>query len=114
MDQATAANAYLVSINDKAEDEWLQGIFERGRFWIGLNDVAEEGQWAWHSGEPVTYTNWGEHERDGNNTEMKDYVVVGFGGRWQVVALGGGGAQFIKKAILEKVEVPIETPIEDN
>ena len=114
MDQAAAENAYLVSINDKAENEWLQGIFERERFWIGLNDVAEEGQWSWHSGEPVTYTNWGEHERDGDNTEMKDYVVVGFGGRWQVVAPGGGGAHFIKKAILEKAEVPVETPAEDN
>ena len=114
MDQATAEKAYLVSINDKAEDEWLQGIFERERFWIGLNDVAEEGQWVWHSGEPVTYTNWGEHERDGDNTEIKDYVVVGFGGGWQVVAPGGGGAQFIKKAILEKVEVPVEIPTEDN
>ena len=115
MDQATSENAYLVSINNEAEHEWLQGIFERERFWIGLNDVAEEGQWVWHSGEPVTYTNWGEHERDGDNTELKDYVVVGFGGRWQVVAPGaGGGAHFINKAILEKSEVPVEMPIEDN
>lgn len=114
MDQATAENAYLVSINDKAEHEWLQGIFERERFWIGLNDVDEEGQWSWHSGEPVTYTNWGEHERDGGNSEMKDYVVVGFGGRWQVVAPGGSGAHFIKKAILEKVDLLVETPVEDN
>lgn len=108
MDQATAENAYLVSINDEAENEWLQGIFERERFWIGLNDVAEEGQWSWHSGEPVTYTNWGEHERDGGNSEMKDYVVVGFSGRWQVVAPGESGAHFIKKAILERAEVPVE------
>lgn len=115
MDQATAENAYLVSINDKAENEWLQGIFERERFWIGLSDDAEEGQWIWHSGEPVTYTNWGEHERDGGNTEMKDYVVVGFSGRWEVVAPGAGGqAHFIKRAILERPEPPAEVPSTDN
>lgn len=115
MDQATAENAYLVSINDKAENEWLQGIFERERFWIGLSDVVEEGQLVWHSGEPVTYTNWGEHEQDGGNTEMKDYVVVGFGGRWQVVAPGAGGqAHFIKRAILERPEPPAEVPSTDN
>jgi len=115
IDQATAENAYLVSINDKAENEWLQGIFERERFWIGLSDDAEEGQWIWHSGEPVTYTNWGEHEQDGGNTEMKDYVVVGFGGRWEVVAPGAGGqAHFIKRAILERPEPPAELPSTDN
>ena len=116
MTQATAENAYLVSINDEAERDWLQGIFERERFWIGLNDVAEEGQWVWHSGEPVTYTNWGEHKRDGDNTEMKDYVITsGFDGRWEVVAPGaGGGAQFIKRAILEKASLAIEPPSEDN
>lgn len=115
MDQATAENAYLVSINDKAENEWLQGIFERERFWIGLSDDAEEGQWVWHSGEPVTYTNWGEDERDGGNTEMKDYVVVGFGGRWEVVAPGAGGqAHFIKRAILERPEPSAEVPSTDN
>ena len=115
MTQATAENAYLVSINDEAESDWLQGIFERERFWIGLNDVAEEGQWTWHSGEPVTYTNWGEHERDGANTEMKDYVIVGFGGRWEVAAPGAGGqAHFIKKAILERANLPVKTPSEDN
>ena len=115
MDQAATEKAYLVSINDEAENDWLQGIFERERFWIGLNDVAEEGQWVWHSGEPVRYTNWGEHERDGDNTEMKDYVIVGFGGRWEVVAPGAGGqAHFVKTAILERADVPVETSSEDD
>ena len=40
---AAAEGAYLVSINDKVEDVWLQQIFEPDSFWIGLSDVAEEG-----------------------------------------------------------------------
>ena len=115
MDQATAENAYLVSINDQAEDDWLQGIFEQERFWIGLNDVAEEGQWTWHSGEPVTYTNWREHEGDTGNTDMRDYAIGGgFDGKWAVVASGNGEASFVNKAILERSDVPAETPTEDN
>lgn len=116
MDQATAEKAYLVSINDKAEDDWLQAIFKGDRFWIGLNDATEEGQWVWHSGEPLTYTNWKAHEQDGGNTEMKDYVIrSGFNSRWEIVASGPGGlSQFIKQAILERAETPVETPTEDN
>ena len=112
--QAAAENAYLVSINDEAENNWLDGIFGRERFWIGLNDAAEEGQLVWDSGEPVTYTNWGEHERAGDNTEVNDYVMFGFGGRWEMVALGSGHANFVKTAILERTDVPVETSAEDN
>ena len=115
MNQAAAEGAYLVSINDKAENAWLQGIFDRDSFWIGLTDLIEEGRWQWHSGEPVTYTNWKEHEKEGGNTEMKDYVITGFLGRWTAVAPGpGGGADFIKVAILEKASLTVETPPKDN
>ena len=112
--QAAAENAYLVAINDEAENEWLNGIFGRERFWIGLNDAAEEGLLAWDSGEPVTYTNWGEHERAGDNTEVNDYVIWGFGGRWEMVALGSPHTHFVKTAILERTDVPVETASEDN
>lgn len=111
--QAAAENAYLVAINDEAENEWVDGIFGRERFWIGLNDAAEEGQLVWDSGEPVTYTNWGEHERAGNNTEVNDYVIYGHG-RWEMVSPGSGHAHFVKTAILERTDVPVETPAEDN
>ncbi len=116
MDQATAENAYLVSINDQAEDEWLQGVFERETFWIGLSDTAEEGKWAWHSGEPVTYTNWREHDQDTGNTEMKDYVIMsGFGSpKWEPSAPEGGRASFTKRAVIEKADPPVEKPAEDN
>ena len=116
MDQATAENAYLVSINDHAENEWLQGVFERENFWIGLSDTAEEGQWAWHSGEPVTYTDWSEQDQDSGNTEMKDYaIMLGFhNGRWVAAAPGDHHTNFTKRAVLERADLPVETSPEDN
>ena len=110
MTQATAENAYLVSINDKAEEVWILGVFDPDTFWIGLNDVAEEGQWVWHSGEPVTYTNWGPHGgQDGGNTEMKDYVISDWGDKWEAVAHGDKHTPFLKEAILERVDLPVKT-----
>ena len=57
--QAAAEGAHLVTINDEAEQKWLQVVFGGEPSWIGLNDIAQEGQWIWDNGEPVTYTNWG-------------------------------------------------------
>jgi hypothetical protein len=31
-------------------DEWLDYDF---RFWIGLNDLNQEGLWEWFNGKPV-------------------------------------------------------------
>ena len=114
MTLAAAEGAYLVSINDEAEEIWIQGVFDPESFWIGLNDIAEEGQWIWHSGEPVTYTNWETHKQDGGNTEMKDYVISDFGGRWQAVAPGDKQTHFLKEAILERVDMPVKTPSDEQ
>ena len=66
--QATAEGAYLVAINDEAEEKWLNRVFGNRQFWIGLSDVKEEGKWQWHSGEPVDYTRWETYEPEGGNT----------------------------------------------
>ena len=60
--QATAERGYLVTINDETEQKWLQAVFGGQPSWIGLNDIAQEGQWTWDNGEPLTYTNWGLQE----------------------------------------------------
>ncbi len=76
--QAKDEEAYLVAINNKAEERWLNQVFGRGPYWIGLSDVEEEGQWKWHSGEPVDYTNWKPYQQESGNSETKDYVRTGY------------------------------------
>ncbi len=109
MTQAAAENAYLVSMNNKAEETWILGVFDPDSFWIGLNDVEEEGQWVWASGEPVTYTNWRPHQKEGGNTEEKDYVISGWGDEWEAVAAGDRQPHYFhNEAIIEKVDLPVK------
>ena len=105
--QAAIENAYVVSLNNKGEEEWIRDAFrQHGLFWIGLSDVAEEGKWSWHSGEPVAYTNW--EGAEGSNTEMKDYVIVGFSDQWEAVGVDSDGETYT--AFLERGDLPVKTP----
>jgi hypothetical protein len=56
--EAVGLGYHLVTINDAAEQTWLQNNshFYNYYIWIGLNRQGET--WVWSSGEPVTYTNW--------------------------------------------------------
>jgi hypothetical protein len=56
-ENAVSLGGHLVTINDAAEGEWLVATFGT-EYWIGLNDIAVEGEWVWVSGEPATFTNW--------------------------------------------------------
>lgn len=57
---------HLVTLRNREEELWIKDTFGRNEFfWIGFNDIEEEGKWIWSSGEPVMYTNW--HEGEPNN-----------------------------------------------
>ena len=93
--KAAGEEAHLVTITTEAEQIWLEGVFGPGPYWIGLTDVLKEGEWIWETGEPVTYTNWGEEEeyllgdppalfkafgaknrRQHRRQEAEDYVIM--------------------------------------
>ena len=104
--QAAKENAYLVTINDAAEQNWLDQVFVAHRALIGLSDVQEEGQWQWHSGEPVTYTNWAMYEPQDTDKGDEDYVIL-FADRWVDVGPGDVQWRFIQSVLLEKEELPV-------
>ena len=106
--QAAAEGAYLVSINDESEQKWLQAVFGGQPNWIGLNDIAKEGQWQWDSGEPLTYTNWRVQEPHDTGDGDEDYVIMGPSGKWEDVDPRSMRWRFIQTAIIEKEEPPQE------
>ena len=76
--EAVSQGGHLVTINDLAEETWLRDTFGSTEgFWIGINDINQEGQFEWVNGEAVTYTNWapGEPNNAGGN---QDYGLMNF------------------------------------
>ena len=98
--QASEAGAYLVSINDAAEQQWLERVFSPRMTLIGLNDIAQEGEWRWHSGEPVTYTNWAPHEPHDTDKGEEDYVM--WRGGWEDIGPEQIPWRLLRTALIEK------------
>ena len=99
--QAAKEGAYLVAINDAAEQQWLERALSPMRTLIGLSDIEEEGQWQWHSGEPVTYTNWAQYEPQDTDKGDEDYVIM-MGDKWIDIGPGDVRWRFISSVLLEK------------
>jgi hypothetical protein len=110
--KAVAEDAHLVAINDAAEQKWLSEIFGIHPYWIGLTDVAKEGEWQWTSGEPVTYTNWTSHRAFSGRGE-EDYVFMGLSpdGEWHSVDPENPRWRMPQMAIIEKDSAPAKTPV---
>ncbi len=106
--QAAAEGGYLVTINDEMEQKWLQAVFGGEPSWIGLNDIAQEGQWTWDNGEPLTYTNWGLQEPGDTSFGEEDYVIMGPSGKWEDFGPGHGGISPIRTALIEKEDLSVK------
>ncbi|MCU0707694.1 MAG: S8 family serine peptidase [Pirellula sp.] len=80
--EAASLGGNLVTVNDQLEQNFLKRVFFSGpnrnwTYWIGLNDIGEEGNFVWASGEPVEFTNWAPFEpNDGGIGE--DGVQINF------------------------------------
>ena len=77
--EAESYGGNLVTINDAAEQQWLQSTLGNQWFWTGLNDAGTDGNWQWASGEAVTYTDWALFHPGG----VGDYVMMNYGTNYQ-------------------------------
>lgn len=75
---ARSLGGYLASINDGSEQTFVQLAYGppfAEPLWIGLNDAASEGTFAWDSGEPVTFLNFCAGEPNNFNGN-EDHVEI--------------------------------------
>ena len=115
--QAVTEDAYLVAINDEAEQKWLSEIFGSRAYWIGLTDLAKEGEWGWTNGEPVTYTNWRRpYEPMDADRGEEDHVFIGHSsiGEWSDVSPENGAWRSVQMAIIERNNPPGKMPVEEK
>lgn len=118
---AQSLGGHLVTINDATENLWVFNTFmgltgsATPSLWIGLTDQANEGNFVWASGEPVTFTNW--YPGEPNNTPNADPTGEDYASlrgpqnadphpTWNDLPTAGGGAI---GTIFGVVEVPEPT-----
>lgn len=100
---AKAENAYLVTINDEAEQKWIESLFsQKDYYWIGLR-LFEKGE-QWYNQEPVTYTNWDTLKLKDLSTDKGEiYVAMDAATKkWIGIDVRSPFRYLVKKAILEK------------
>ena len=114
--QTTKEKAHLVSINDEAEQAWLEAVFGHKFYWIGLSRVSTTGAlskrakkwWQWDNGDPITYANWLPNEFffQSLDANERDYAVMTLSdGKWYAVSPDSVIWDMTEMAILEKADV---------
>lgn len=90
----------LVTLNDAAENAFVfatataYGFASDSHFaWIGFNDRATEGTWAWANGEAVSYTNWNAGEP--NDASGEDCTHMLSSGFWNDIPCTGYPTPFV-------------------
>ncbi len=73
--EAESVGGYLVSINDANENAFVQNHIDKMTF-VGLNDIASEGNLQWTSGQALTYINFNVCEFCFENSNEDDYVIM--------------------------------------
>ena len=74
--EARSLGGNLVTVNNSAEQEWLQETFGADeRLWIGLSDRDSEGDFQWVSGETSSYRNFAPNQPD-NFGRGEDFVTA--------------------------------------
>ena len=104
--EAEAEGAYLVAINDAAEQKWLESLYpEKVFFWIGLRVPEKGASWQWDSSEPLTYANWGAADRPDTTTNGVEEIPIALifaSKKWMAIDSESRLRPAVKYAILEK------------
>ncbi|XP_067038773.1 uncharacterized protein [Acropora muricata] len=71
--------ASLASILSDDEQTMISQVYSKSNFWIGYNDIDNEGDWVWTDRATSSYTNW--DDKSPNNGGVSCAIVT-TNGRW--------------------------------
>ncbi|MCY7282981.1 MAG: DUF4347 domain-containing protein, partial [Cyanobacteria bacterium CAN_BIN43] len=78
--EAKRLGGNLVIINNAAEEKQLKQNFgNKRKFWIGLTDRRQEGNFLWSNGQAPNYLNWSQGQPNQSGANNEDYVVMNAG-----------------------------------
>jgi hypothetical protein len=86
---ARAMGGDLATVENAAENAWIQGNLTAGgtrKLYLGLNDEAVEGTFAWSDGGSSAFRNWAPAEPGNSTTDDYAALFGNDGGRWYVRA----------------------------
>ncbi|MFM1920809.1 MAG: hypothetical protein RLZZ303_2443 [Candidatus Hydrogenedentota bacterium] len=95
---ATCTGGYLATVNDAEENQWIQDNLAAlyGDGYIGYNDVAEEGVFAWSNGETPGYANWAGGEPNDLGGEDATLLAAS-NGQWFDVAVSAEHPGYVER-----------------
>lgn len=111
--QAAAENVHLLAINNEEEQRWIEAVFGRGCYWLGLRRGPGTTDWQWDTGEPITYHNWlpdDYFDEDIAATDRQTAVMTFAEGKWYAVGSDSIILRLTRATILEKFEVEEVSP----
>ena len=74
-DRCRSDGAYLAYPTSHAENSFIAGLLSRRCFWLGVNDIDQEGKWVTDDGRMVSYVNWADN-KPSNGTDNHDGVKI--------------------------------------
>lgn len=86
---AEQRGGHLATITSAADNSAVSQLVagKVGEFLIGATDLDSEGNWQWITGEPWTYSNWGDGEP--NNAGDEDCAAIRADGHWNDATISG-------------------------
>jgi hypothetical protein len=117
---AESKGGHLATISSEGENLFVWNLLNDNladgtqyrSYWLGASDVAQEGQWAWVTGEPWLFDNW--HPGEPNNgiggsfEGMQDYLHFWDtdSGEWDDMDNG----RHVGGYVIEYEQAPVPTP----
>ncbi|XP_070536940.1 perlucin-like protein [Ptychodera flava] len=112
--QCNVLGGNLVAINDNVEQAFISSklaAFGSGSwYWIGLSDTESRNQFTWSSGEPVTYTHWGDGQPDNENDDCIGANTGADAGLWTALHCNWTMSYICEKTRPGFTKPPIDIP----